>query len=102
MPTNRFGEGVIVNRNHVITTATNVFDVTLTNRLSASVITVRAGAILIPGTSAVLTVSRVYAHEGFNPFRLENNIAVLRVRLRRIKFTAWNIKLERFPFFLKS
>lgn len=80
MPGNRFGEGCVLNRNHVLTVASNVFDITVGERLSATSITVRAGAINISGTTpALLAVFRIYAHQGYNRFTLQNNIAVLRV-----------------------
>lgn len=82
MPGNRFGEGVVLNRNHALTVATNCFDL-LGNRLSPSGITVRAGTINISGAApALMLVMRIYAHEGFNRFNLRNNIAVLRVSER--------------------
>lgn len=81
MPVNRFGEGVVLNRNHILTTASNVFDVTVGFRLAASQITVRVGTINIGANApAVLAVIRVYHHEDYNRFSLENNVAVLRVR----------------------
>lgn len=81
MPVNRFGEGVVLNRNHILTTAANVFDVTLGYRLAASQITVRVGTINIGANApAVMAVTRVFHHEDYNRFSLENNVAVLRVR----------------------
>lgn len=82
MPGNRFGEGVVLNRNHVLTVASNVFDNTAAGlRLSPSAITIRAGAITISATAPpLLFVASVFAHEGYNRFTLQNNIAVLRVR----------------------
>lgn len=80
MPGNRFGEGAVLNRNHILTVASNVFDNTVGNRLSPSAITCRAGAITITGAAPpLLSVSRIYAHEGYNRFTLQNNVAVLRV-----------------------
>ena len=80
MPGNRFGEGVVVNRNHILTAAANCFDL-VGNRLSPTTITVRAGAITISATAPpLLTVARVFTHENYNWFTRENNIAVLRVR----------------------
>lgn len=80
MTPNRFGEGVVLNRNHVLTVASNVFDINVGDRLAPTAITVRAGAITVSGTTPVaLAVSRIYAHENYNRFTLANNIAVLRV-----------------------
>lgn len=88
---------MIFNRNHLLTVASNCFDPTNGNRLSPSQITVRAGAITITGgTPALLLVSRIYAHERYNRFTLEHNIAVLRVRNSKCEFV--NDILDQFCF----
>lgn len=80
MPNNRFGEGVIINNNHVLTVAQNVFDPISNNLLAPNNITVRAGVInLGVNPPPLLNVIRIYAHEGYNRFTLVNNLAVIRV-----------------------
>lgn len=77
---NRFGEGVILNQNHVLTVAQNVFDPVTNHRLGPADITVRPGVVLIgqnPG--AAMGVIRIFAHSHYNFHTLKFNVAVLRV-----------------------
>lgn len=79
----RFGEGVILNGNHVLTLAQNVFEV-LPNppdhRLAASAITISAGVTAVPGIPTnTIPVQRIYAHDHYNHHTGKFNVAVLRV-----------------------
>lgn len=80
---NRFGEGVILNENHVLTVARNVFDANGLNRLDVTDITiVGAGVINIGANPIGLPINRIFAHENYNFHTGEFNVAVLRVNKR--------------------
>lgn len=84
-PGNRVGDGVILNQNHVLTVAQNVFHHELTNdRLAPGDLSVRAGIVNIPAANApaTLPVFRVYAHHNYNFHTRKFDVAVLRVSLR--------------------
>lgn len=76
----RFGEGVILNENHILTVARNVFNADLTNRLLTTEITVTAGVVLIGANPTGLPINRIYVHDRYNTHTGEFNVAVLRVR----------------------
>lgn len=78
----RFGEGVILNPNHALTLAQNVFHAVDRNvRLAPADITITAGATLI-GAAAPnnFAVERIFAHDHYNFHTGKFNVAVLRVR----------------------
>lgn len=85
----RFGEGVILNVNHVLTLAENVFGLHVLNqndnrnvRLAPADITVSAGVAAIPASPvAPLPIIRIYAHDHYNFHSGKFNVAVLRVSL---------------------
>lgn len=78
----RFGEGVVVNQNHVLTVAENVFEVEHRNvRLAPNAISVASGLVTIPATPTnLMAVQRIYAHNDYNFHSGKFNVAVLRVR----------------------
>lgn len=82
----RLGEGVILNANHVLTVATNVFEQENRNfRLAPENITVVAGSVLVPANPppvGILAVFRIYAHPMYNFHSDKFNVAVLRVSHR--------------------
>lgn len=76
----RFGEGVIINQNHVLTLAQNVFNaVHLDVLLAPADITVTSGLTLLPGNPAGAAVQRIYPHDHYNFHNGKFNVAVLRV-----------------------
>lgn len=82
MTDGRRGEGVILNANHVLTVATNVFEQEERNfRLGPENITVVAGVSVPanPAAAAILAVFRIYAHPMYNFHSDKFNVAVLRV-----------------------
>lgn len=77
----RIGEGVIVNQNHVLTVAQNVFDPVDQNvRLAPADITVSAGIVLIAAApTGMLPIIRIFAHDHYNFHTGKFNVAVLRM-----------------------
>lgn len=78
----RIGEGVILNANHVLTLASNVFHEAERNvRLAPADISVSAGVVLIGAPpTGTLPVMRIFAHNHYNFHTRKFNVAVLRVR----------------------
>lgn len=78
----RIGEGVILNANHVLTLASNVFHAVNRNvRLAPADISVSAGVVLISANpTGTLPVMRIFAHDHYNFHTGKFNVAVLRVR----------------------
>lgn len=79
---NRFGEGVILNVNHVLTLAQNAFGVGDNSnvRLAPADIQVNSGVVaLAPPVTGANPVLRIYAHDNYNFHSGKYNVAVLRV-----------------------
>ncbi|KFB49411.1 AGAP011608-PA-like protein [Anopheles sinensis] len=76
--TTSFCGGSILNQNHVLTAASCVLDAN-NNLVAANTVTVRAGVLLIDANAPALAVQRIFPHQQYNPWTLENDIAVLRM-----------------------
>ncbi|XP_058065897.1 trypsin alpha-3-like [Anopheles bellator] len=76
-PTNAFCGGVILNENHVLTAAICVLTPQHT-LLETSAVTILSGALQLNFAADRIGISAMYVHPQYNPYTLENNVAVLR------------------------
>uniref|UniRef100_A0A182INJ8 Peptidase S1 domain-containing protein n=1 Tax=Anopheles atroparvus TaxID=41427 RepID=A0A182INJ8_ANOAO len=76
-PNNAFCGGVILNENHVLTSARCVLTAQFT-LLSPNQVTILSGSLQLNFGAPRIGVSAIYVHPQYNPFTFENNVAVLR------------------------
>ncbi|XP_052873198.1 trypsin-like [Anopheles cruzii] len=81
-----FCGGSVLNQNHILTAASCILDAN-NNLVQAAQVTVRAGEVVFQPTQLALAVQRIFAHPQYNPWTLENDIAVLRLQ-NNISFPA--------------